>query len=58
MFDHEQGADSDIMGGQFPVLAALLMLLLDAVLYMLLALYLDIVVPGKGWHRACRHTCA
>ena len=38
---------STLTVGEFPVIVPLLMLLLDAVLYFLLAVYLDNVVPGK-----------
>lgn len=36
-----------IKSGDFPLYGYLLMLVLDAVLYYLLAIYLDNIVPGK-----------
>ncbi|KAL8620006.1 hypothetical protein ACOMHN_015288 [Nucella lapillus] len=55
VFDAEDHVHTDLLGGQFPLLAVVLMLILDIVLYGLLAIYLDTVVPDhyrlspKAW---------
>ena len=48
MFDYEEGASSSLTGGHFPLLAAVLLLVLDTGLYLLLAVYLDNVLPGQS----------
>ncbi|XP_076441754.1 cholesterol transporter ABCA5-like [Babylonia areolata] len=44
VFDNEENVRADILSGQFPLLAVVLMLILDCGLYGLLAVYLDTVV--------------
>ena len=39
---------STITEGEFPLLGPLLMLVVDTVMYFLLAVYLDNVIPGKS----------
>ncbi|KAL8619566.1 hypothetical protein ACOMHN_019622 [Nucella lapillus] len=47
IFDHEENVASHIISGQFPLLAAVLMLLVDTALYGCLAVYLHIVIPNE-----------
>ena len=35
--------------GEFPLYGPLIMLIVDSVLYFLLAMYFDNVIPGKHW---------
>ena len=39
---------SNSMDGEFPMIAPLIMLIVDSFLYFLLAIYFDHVVPGKS----------
>ncbi|XP_063149515.1 cholesterol transporter ABCA5-like [Candoia aspera] len=46
--DYEQGtAFSNLTSGPYPLIIALLLLALDSMLYLLLAVYLDQVIPGE-----------
>ncbi|XP_076464001.1 cholesterol transporter ABCA5-like isoform X2 [Babylonia areolata] len=47
IYDHEQKVDSHITSGEFSVVAAVLMLVLDTVLYGCLAVYLHVVLPNQ-----------
>uniref|UniRef100_A0A2D4LJI6 Cholesterol transporter ABCA5 n=3 Tax=Micrurus TaxID=8634 RepID=A0A2D4LJI6_9SAUR len=46
--DYEEGVDfSNLTYGPYPLIIAILLLALDSVLYLLLAVYLDQVIPGE-----------
>jgi hypothetical protein len=45
---YEGGMDFDTMGvGSFPMYAPVIMLCIDIALYFVLAVYLDLVIPGQ-----------
>lgn len=45
--DYEEGVNfSNLTYGPYPLIIAILLLALDSVLYLLLAVYLDQVIPG------------
>lgn len=46
--DYEDGVNfSNLTYGPYPVIIAILLLALDSMLYLLLAVYLDQVIPGR-----------
>lgn len=44
---------SSLANGPHPLYVPLIMLILDCILYLLLAVYLDQVLPGKQTHKYC-----